>query len=318
MARPPRIHFPGAFYHVIVRGNQRQAVFRSDSDYRKYQERLSHYQKLHRFLLHAYVLMPNHVHLLIEIGSTPLSKAMQGLQFTYTQYFNRKHKTVGHLFQGRYKAILCDKEAYLIELVRYIHLNPVRAKLVKRPEDHRWGSYPVYFGSRNEPMVTTDFVLEHFGRNRASAGRAFHRFVLESVREGSREDLYDVKLQTVLGSDDFVEKLPVRSQEEKVHYQVSLEEIVQSCCRRFKLGDEDLKRSDRGRRAAEARHKIGYIARELAGLTYGSVARRFGREPISFSVGVRRVVERMERDPELKREMEDLCRDIRKGKRRKY
>ena len=301
MSRPPRIHFPGAFYHVIVRGNQRQTVFRSNSDYRKYQERLSHYQKLHRFLLHAYVLMPNHVHLLIEVGSNPLSKTMQGLQFTYTQYFNREHKTVGHLFQGRYKAILCDKEAYLIELVRYIHLNPVRARLVKRPQDHRWGSYPVYFGSQKEPMVMTDFVLGHFGRNRASAGRAFHRFVMESVREGSREDLYEVKLQAVLGSEDFVEKLPVRSQEEKIHYQVPLEDIVQSVCRRLKLREEELRRPDRGRRAAEARHRIGYIARELAGLTYGSVARRFGRETISFSVGVRKVMERMERDPILKR-----------------
>jgi len=122
MARPPRIHFSGAFYHVIVRGNQRQPVFRFVSDYEKYQERLSYYQKLHQFLLHAYVLMPNHVHLLIEVGSVPLSKTMQGLQFSYTQYFNRAHKTVGHLFQGRYKAILCDKEAYLIELVDRFHI----------------------------------------------------------------------------------------------------------------------------------------------------------------------------------------------------
>jgi len=262
--------------------------------------------------------MPNHVHLLIEIGSTPLSKVMQGLQFTYTQYFNRKHKTVGHLFQGRYKAILCDKEVYLVELVRYIHLNPVRAKLVKRPEDYRWGSYPVYLGNRKEPMVTTDFVLEHFGRNRTLAVRAFHRFVMEEVREGSRQDLYDVKLQTILGSDDFVEKLPVRSQEEKVHYQVPLAEIVQSVCRSLKLEEEELKRRDRGRRAAEARHRIGYIARELAGLTYGRVARRFERETISFSIGVRRIAERMRRDEEFKREMDGIYREISKGKRRKY
>jgi chromosomal replication initiation ATPase DnaA len=167
-------------------------------------------------------------------------------------------------------------------------------------------------------MVTTDFVLEHFGRNRALAVRAFHRFVMESSREGSREDFYDVKLQTVLGSDDFVEKLPVRSHEEKVHYQVPLEEIVQSVCRRFKLGEEELRRPDRGRRAAEARHKIGYIARELAGLTYGSVAQRFGREAISFSVCVRRVAKRMEREAEFKQEMDGICREIGKGKRRKY
>ena len=205
-----------------------------------------------------------------------------------------------------------------VKLVRYIHLNPVRAKLVRRPEDHRWGSHSVYLGRREEPMVTTDFVLGHFGRKRTLAARAFHRFVMESVGEGSREDLYDVKLQTILGSDDFMEKLPVRSQEEKVRYQISLEEIVQVVGQRFKLREKDLRRPDRGRRAAEARHRIGYITRELTGSTYGSTARRFGREPISFSVGVRRVAERMERDPVLKLDMEALCGEIRKGKRRKY
>lgn len=133
MARRPRIEFPGAFYHVIVRGNQRQQIFHDEADYGKYLSLLSGYRERYQFKLFAYTLMGNHVDLLIESGETPLSKILQGLSQSYTQYYNRRWKTVGHLFQGRYKAILCDRDAYLLALVRYIpsfpHLEGVISKL---------------------------------------------------------------------------------------------------------------------------------------------------------------------------------------------
>ena len=124
MARKPRVEYDGAFYHVIVRGNQQQRTFDDDQDRIVYLERLEHYRQRYGFRLFAYILMSNHVHLLLETKSVPLSKIMQGVQFSYTQRYNRRHRKVGHLFQGRYKAILFDRDAYLLELVRYIHLNP--------------------------------------------------------------------------------------------------------------------------------------------------------------------------------------------------
>jgi putative transposase len=124
MARKPRLFAPGILYHVIVRGNQRQRTFLSPANYQTYLEKLTQYRRQHEVTIFAYCLMPNHVHLLLECGKTPLGKFMQGLQQSYTQYYNRKYKKVGHLFQGRYKAILCQKDAYLLELIRYIHLNP--------------------------------------------------------------------------------------------------------------------------------------------------------------------------------------------------
>ena len=127
MARKPRVQCPGALYHVIARGNQQQDVFLDEADYRRYLGLLDAYRKRYAFTIYAYVLMTNHVHLLIEQGETPLAKAMQGLGQSYTGYYNRKYKKSGHLFQGRYKAILCEKDAYLLELIRYIHLNPVAA-----------------------------------------------------------------------------------------------------------------------------------------------------------------------------------------------
>ena len=129
MARKPRVQFPSAFYHVIARGNQRQDIFLSDEDYKNYLGFAAHYHERYDFTLYAYVLMTNHLHMLIEIGKTNLSKIMQVLQFRYSRYFNDKYGKVGHLFQGRYKAILCQKDAYLLELVRYLHLNPVRARI---------------------------------------------------------------------------------------------------------------------------------------------------------------------------------------------
>lgn len=128
MARKPRIEYEGAFYHVITRGNQRQRVFKGDDDFQKYISLLAFYKERYKYSLYAYALMSNHVHLLIETRQIPLSKILQGINQSYTMYFNRRYKTVGHLFQGRYKAILCDKDAYLLSLIKYIHLNPVKAK----------------------------------------------------------------------------------------------------------------------------------------------------------------------------------------------
>jgi REP element-mobilizing transposase RayT len=136
MARRPRLFAPGLLYHVIARGNQRQLTFLGEDDYRAYSRRLALYRARHGVTLLAYCLMPNHVHLLARTGDVPLAKFMQGLQQSYTQWFNRLHGKVGHVFQGRYRAIVCDSEAYLLTLVRYIHLNPVRAGLVADPDQY--------------------------------------------------------------------------------------------------------------------------------------------------------------------------------------
>jgi len=159
MARKPRIQFEGAFYHVITRGNQRQKIFKDEEDNRQYLETLAKYKDLYKYHLYAYVLMHNHVHLLIETGETPLSRILQGINQSYTAWFNKRYKTVGHLFQGRYKAILCDRDSYLLSLVKYIHLNPVRARLIKTPEEYPWSSHRVYIKPARKSIV--DEEQEH-------------------------------------------------------------------------------------------------------------------------------------------------------------
>src|SRR4030042_6206961 len=129
MARKPRIEFEGALYHVITRGNQRQQIFKATEDYELYLKILGDYKARYDFVLYAYVLMGNHVHVLIETKEVPLSKILQGVNQSYTMYFNRRYATVGHLFQGRYKAMLCDKDSYLLSLVNTFHMNPIRARV---------------------------------------------------------------------------------------------------------------------------------------------------------------------------------------------
>ena len=207
MARKPRVHFTGALYHVMSRGNQGQKIFKDDRDCERYLDFLREGQKRFGHRLYAYVLMGNHVHHLIEIGQTPLSKVMQNILFRYTRYWNRRYKKTGHLFQGRYKAILCEKESYLLELIRYLHLNPVRSKIVNDPGDYAWSSHGAYLRGEAKTWISVDEVLPHWGKGRAQAITGYRGFVLDGLTEGHRDDLYKVIDQRYLGDDAFVERV---------------------------------------------------------------------------------------------------------------
>jgi REP element-mobilizing transposase RayT len=186
MARRPRVHAPGLSYHVIARGNHRQEAFLTDLDYRTYLGRLATYRKRYGVFLFAYCLMPNHVHLLVQTSEAPLSKFMQGLQQSYTQWFNRVHDKVGHLFQGRYKAIVCDRDEYLLTLVRYIHLNPVRAGLVEQPDAYPYSGHRTYLTGDGPGLIDPAPVLSMLG-----GSTAYRRFVLGGI-DGDHEPRYDV------------------------------------------------------------------------------------------------------------------------------
>lgn len=202
MARRPRVFAPGLLYHVIVRGNQQRKTFRTKDDYKAYLDRLEHYRTKYQLRIYAYCLMPNHVHLLVESGSAPLGKFMQGLQQSYTQYFNRRYRKVGHLFQGRYKAIICDKEKYLLALLRYIHLNPVRARLAKRPEGYVHSGHRNYLKNSTAKIIDTRPVLALLG-----GPKRYERFVLDGMSEDHNEAYYSVEDQRFLGEEGFGEEI---------------------------------------------------------------------------------------------------------------
>ncbi len=158
MPRMPRTHVDNAYYHVVARGNNKQNIFLKDADYRLYLSLLDKYSSKHGVVVHAYALLPNHVHLLVQIGTEPLSHLMKVLQQTYTQAHNKEYKRVGHLFQGRYQAMLVEDETYLLALVKYIHMNPVEAGLCTDPLDYRWSSHRHYMRGYGPGRVETGFI----------------------------------------------------------------------------------------------------------------------------------------------------------------
>ncbi len=206
MARQLRIEYPGALYHVTSRGNARNDIVNNDDDRKNFLTSLGSVVKRFNWLCHAYCLMDNHYHLLIETPEGNLAKGMRQLNGVYTQRFNKRHAMVGHIFQGRYKAIIVEKESYLLELARYIVLNPVRAHMVKSPAAWEWSSYTATAGMRVAiDFLTTDWILSQFSLAKKTAQKGYKEFIAEGI--GGDPPWEEVVGQIFLGGEGFVEKL---------------------------------------------------------------------------------------------------------------
>ena len=206
MARPLRIEFAGALYHVTSRGDGRDDIYLDDEDRELYIELLCEVCERFNWSLHSYCLMSNHYHLLVETPDGNLSKGMRHLNGVYTQRFNRRHSRVGHVFQGRYKAIIVQKESYLLELARYIVLNPVRAQMVRSAKDWPWSSYRATAGfidsNTFRTWLTVNWILSSFSDKKSDAILLYRRFVSEGKNQP--KPWYELKNQIYLGDDEFV------------------------------------------------------------------------------------------------------------------
>lgn len=314
MARKRRIEFLGAFYHVLARGNNKQVVFRDDQDYIVYISRIKRYQKRYNFKLYAYVLMPNHVHLLIETDVIPLSKIMQGIQQSYTIYFHKKYESVGHLFQGRYKAILCDQDTYLLELVRYIHLNPVRASLVDNPDDYVWSSHPVYLGYLDQDFVKKDFIFIMFSETESLAKDLYCQFIRDGLNIGYRKEFYDVVDQLYLGSPEFVARIErkIRDKIQKddlkrvqniqyLHNQLaikikSLDKILKLVSDVTGFPQECILSRSRTAKVSNIRALYAFVSSRYAGISNKSLAAFLGRECSTVANMIRKIEEKIVSD----------------------
>jgi len=302
MARKPRLFAPGVLYHVIVRGNQRQKTFLKHSDYEVYLEKLALYRRKCDITIYAYCLMPNHVHLLLECSRTPLAKFMQGLQQTYTQYYNRTYHKVGHLFQGRYKAILCQKDAYLLELVRYIHLYPVRSKLVWSCEKYPYSSERAYRAGKSSAIVDPGPVLKRMGGK-----PGYQRFVQEGLGEGHREEYYEVEDQRFLGRGEFGERLRREfEEEERPNKKRSMAGVVTEMAQALRVSPAVLRVRNRARVVSRQRTMVAYVLVRRGGFSVKEVAEYFGRDSTTISSLVSRYEQKMQNQPELSRDVERL------------
>ncbi len=299
MARPLRIQFAGALYHVISRGNERRRVVRDDGDRTKRLEWLRRTVETYGWRLHAFVLLTNHEHLFVETPEANLSAGMQFLNGSYTSYFNRRHRRAGHLFQGRFKGHLIEEDGYFFDVSRYIHLNPVRAKMVLRPEEYRWSSYPGYVQARKAlEWVTYARVLGEFGADHQRPRRAYAGFVRSGVADPPASPFSGAVGGLLLGSEAFVDRirhlLRDRSEAEgvpelkRLRSRPSLDQILAEVATYFDCPEECW---SPGRRSDEAaRAMAAYLARCRFGYSATAVADRLGyRGPSSVSHAVRRI-----------------------------
>jgi putative transposase len=283
MPRPKRIHYEGAVYHVTSRGNERRKIVTDDADRWLFIRVLGEMVEEHRVVCHAWVLMDNHYHLLLETPSANLSSAMKHLNSIYTQRFNKKHHRAGHLFQGRFKAIVVEKESYLKELCRYVVLNPVRARMVKRAEDWKWSSYRVTAGlEKAEPWLETDWILGQFGKTESQARKAYRSFVAEGMgkKESPWEELYS---QVYLGGEKFLNKvheigrkhrkLDVPKYQKQV-VKASPEKVLAKVAEVYGVKPEEILKA--GRRGLEARDAAIYWLKKESGLSLKEIGRRMG------------------------------------------
>lgn len=263
MARPLRIEYPNAVYHITSRGNARGKIYKDNKDREIFLETLGSVIKRYNWICHAYCLMDNHYHLMIETPEPNLSKGMRQLNGVYTQAYNRRHNETGHIFQGRYKAILVEKEEYLLELCRYVILNPVRAGIIKKLEEWQWSSYLATIGKAKTPeYLTTDWILGQFGSKRRRAEKRYAEFVKSQPIKGKPWD--DLEGQVLLGEEDFITKFKGLLADKK-----EIKEIPrrQRYIGRPELTKLFLKSQDRNRRKEAIYHahiKYGYTLKEIA------------------------------------------------------
>lgn len=275
MARPLRIEYAGAAYHVTSRGNGRNNIFEDDQDRLVFLSALESVIKRYNWLCHAYCLMDNHYHLMMETPEANLSDGMRQLNGVYTQRYNRRHQKPGHLFQDRFKAIIIQKENYLLELCRYVVLNPVRAGLVKKVEAWGWSSYQATAGTGKRPeYLTIDWILGMFNARRIVAQRRYSEFVQEGIhRKGLWKDLQG---QVLLGEAEFIEKFKDILEDKK-----QVKEIPRS--QRY-LDRPSLEKIFRGQKTRAQRNKNiniaylrhGYKLKEIAdslGVHYSTVSK---------------------------------------------
>ena len=308
MPRQPRLDVPGALHHIMVRGNNKGNIFSDDQDRSNFLQRLGKTITDAKCSIYAWVLMSNHVHILFKSGKKGISAVMRKLLTWYAVYYNHRHKRSGHLFENRYKSILCEEDRYLLALIRYIHLNPIRAGMVTTMEElghYAWCGHSVVMGKKECPWMDTDYVLLQFNATKRKAKNAYRKFVAEGMalgrsaeltggglirsrggwsqvvsarRKGQREE-YD---ERILGSGDFVTKI-FQDAEKKQMRQMkirrsgrTINNIIQEECTQSRVSLNELQGGSRRKTVSDMRAKIARRSLDELGLSMAEIARHLG------------------------------------------
>jgi len=313
MARGPRLDAPGSLHHVIVRGIERRRIFETEKDREDFLDRLETVVTEGKGICFAWALIPNHAHILLRTGAAPLAIMMRRLLTGYAVSFNLRHQRAGHLFQNRYKSMICEEDSYLLELVRYIHLNGVRAGLVRGIEEldrYRWSGHSVLMGNQNRPWQAREEVLSYFGKHEGVAKRKYRQFVFEGISLGRREELttggtkrdterqnreaegkYDVR---ILGSGEFVEKILAeesRADQKRAlvkKKRIGIEELINAVGKAFGVTGGEVIRGSQRQTVSMARSVVCYLASRDLGMTGRELSRELNLTPAAIHYAVLR------------------------------
>ena len=283
MPRKPRLHQPGGLYHVILRGNNRQAIFFDSDDRRRWESLIEVGLGVYMHRIHAYCWMTNHVHMAIQCHERPLSGFMRFIASQYSRATNKKMHRTGHLFERRHRAILVQADSYLLELIRYIHLNPIRAGMVDSIEDYPWCSHHAYLSGDSPVWLTLNWALSAFGDSLHDARRQYARFVQTECPTSIREKFSDGsdKDHRILGDDGFFASLEMQAIPPKA--QQTLEELARIICQKYDVSVAELRSPSRERRYAAIRAEVGLTAVEEGVASNAELARYFNRNQSGMS-----------------------------------
>ncbi len=265
MPRPPRVHDPGSLWHMLSRGVQGQPIFDEEAHYQRFLRKLGEFCPATDHRLYAYVLMPNHFHFLLLAGKHRLADLMQPLLSSHAHYLSARRERPGHVFQGRYQSIPCERDEHLLELVRYLHLNPVRGGLAKSPEDYPWSSHGAYLGEKTPAWLLASEALQLFSSNRGAAVRQYRRFIQDGLQMGHRPDFYPR-----LGPGRAGPRIEAATTERA-------QAAVEAICKMLGLKPAELRTERRSPVLTQARALAAYFLTEALSLPIVHAARLLGR-----------------------------------------
>ncbi len=321
MPRQARLDIPGALHHIMVRGINKADIFEDDDDKARFLERLGQNVTEGKCAVYAWVLMSNHVHILFKSGKEGISSVMRRLLTWYAQYYNRRHHRTGHLFENRYKSVLCEEDSYLLALVRYIHLNPFRAKIVKTIEEldrYPWSGHRDIVGKSKKTWMDTDYVLYQFGSTRRKALHAYRSFMREGIGQAGSKELTGGGLirsqggwsqvlasrrrgqkeefdERILGGGDFVRRVLKEAEDRQLRQLKSrragrtIQAIIEEECRKAEISSAELMGGSKRRKVSEARSAIAIRSRDELGLSSAEIARHAGVNTSSITRAIERV-----------------------------
>jgi len=321
MPRQARLDSPGTLHHIIVRGIEKRRIVDDRWDREKFVSRMGNVASDTKTVIYAWALMTNHAHILLRSGAHGLSRFMRRFLTGYAITYNRRHKRYGHLFQNRYKSIVCDEDAYFRELVRYIHLNPIRAKVVKTMSEldrYRWCGHSVVMGRMKHEWQDRDYVLSWFGEKEGEARRAYRQYVEEGVGQGRRPELVGGGLirsmggwsqvlsmrrhnervltdERILGSGDFVDRI-IREADHRAKYQFvgnkireKAAEFIEQVCKKENINAKELRMGAKRGRIGQVRSQIAYQLVEDYGVPLAEIARQLGVTTSAISKAINRI-----------------------------